>query len=112
MVSEDENMSELVDKVKVKGMQKEIKLLEKRKMKMEKLYEKMCGKSYTQTEVIDEDISEEPSEEYMEARSKAEARIEAGGAVSSVVKDYPKFADMLLNDLGGKEGRPDSDLNN
>ena len=135
MVSEDENMSELVDKVKVKGMQKEIKLLEKRKMKMEKLYEKMCGKSYTKSEVIDEDSvneigmfndprssgnfdhltsngDDEPSEEYMEARSKAEARIEAGGAISSVVKDYPKFADMLLNDLGGKEGRPDSDLNN
>ena len=27
-------------------MQREVKDLEKRKMKMEKLYEKMCGKSY------------------------------------------------------------------
>ncbi len=33
---------------------KEIKLLEKRKGKMEKMYEKMCGKKYQQTEVVDE----------------------------------------------------------
>jgi hypothetical protein len=135
MVSEDENLSGLVDKKKMKEMQKEIKLLEKRKMKMEKLYEKMCGKSYTKSEVIDEDSvneigmfndprmssgnfdhltsngDDEPSEEYMEARSKAEERIENGEAISMVVKDYPKFSDMLMNDLGGKEGRPDSDLN-
>ena len=35
-------------------MQKEIKLLEKRKGKMEKMYEKMAGKKYQQTEVVDE----------------------------------------------------------
>ena len=39
----------------MKEMQKEIKLLEKKKAAMEKLYEKMCGKSYVKTEVIDED---------------------------------------------------------
>ena len=36
----------MVDKKKMKDMQKEIKLLEKRKAKMEKMYEKMSGKSY------------------------------------------------------------------
>ena len=56
MVSEDENLAELVDKKAIKGMQKEIKLLEKRKAKMEKMYEKMCGKSYTKTEVVDETV--------------------------------------------------------
>ena len=124
MVSEDENMSELVDKVKVKGMQKEIKLLEKRKMKMEKLYEKMCGKSYTKSEVIDEDsVNEigmfhdprmgsndyltsdsEPSEGYMKAKLEAEERVDAGEEVEDVVKDYPKFEEMLLQDLGLKYG--------
>ena len=44
-ISEDENLSELVDKKKMKDMQREIKLLEKRKSKMEKMYEKMCGKN-------------------------------------------------------------------
>jgi hypothetical protein len=125
MVSEDENMSELVDKVKVKGMQKEIKLLEKRKAKMEKMYEKMCGKSYAKTEVIDEDsvneigmfhdarmssgkfdhlTSEEPSEGYMEAKLEAEDRVDAGEEIEDVVKDYPEFEEMLFQDLKGKYG--------
>lgn len=54
MVSEDENLSELVDKKKMKEMQKEIKLLEKKRATMEKMYEKMCGKSYTKKEMVDE----------------------------------------------------------
>lgn len=56
MVTEDENLSELADKNKIKLMQREVKDLEKRKMKMEKLYEKMCGKAYKKTEVVDEDL--------------------------------------------------------
>ncbi len=59
MVSEDESLSELVDKKKMKEMQKEIKLLEKRKAGMEKLYEKMCGKSYTKKEIVDETQNED-----------------------------------------------------
>ena len=55
MVTEDESLSELVDKTKIKAMQREVKDLERRKMKMEKLYEKMCGKSYKKTEMVDED---------------------------------------------------------
>ena len=54
MVTEDDNLSQLVDRKKMKEMQREVKDLEKRKMKMEKLYEKMCGKSYTKEEIIDE----------------------------------------------------------
>jgi hypothetical protein len=46
MVTEDENLSELVDKKKIKLMQREVRDLEKRKTQMERLYEKMCGKSY------------------------------------------------------------------
>ena len=46
MVTEDDSLSELVDKAKMKEMQREVKILEKRKAKMEKVYEKMSGKSY------------------------------------------------------------------
>lgn len=56
LVSEDESLSELIDSKKVKLMQKEIKDLQKRKLKMEKLYEKMCGKKYRKQEVVDEDL--------------------------------------------------------
>ena len=53
-ISEDENLSELVDKAKMKQMQKDIKELEKRKSKMEKIYEKSCGKKYQKQEMVDE----------------------------------------------------------
>ena len=53
-IAEDENLSELVDKKKMKDMQKEVKLLEKKKAQMEKVYEKMCGQKYTKTEIVDE----------------------------------------------------------
>jgi len=55
-INEDENLQELIDKSKMKQMQKEIKLLEKRKAKMEKIYEKMCGKKYQKEEIVDEEM--------------------------------------------------------
>ena len=58
-ITEDESMSELMDKKKVKALQKEIKVLEGRKSKMEKMYEKMCGKSYTKKEIVDETQNED-----------------------------------------------------
>jgi hypothetical protein len=54
MIDEDINLSELVDKSKIKSMQKEIKILEKMKAKMGKVYEKMTGKAYTKEEIVDE----------------------------------------------------------
>ena len=53
-INEDENLKELIDKAKMKQMQREIKLLEKKKAKMEKLYEKSCGKKYSRKEMVDE----------------------------------------------------------
>jgi len=57
-INEDENLSELVDKAKVKEMMKTIKELNKRAAKMEKIYEKSCGKSYSRQEEIvgEEDV--------------------------------------------------------
>ena len=46
LVNEDSEMAELLDKGKVNAMRKEIKVLEKRCGKMQKMYEKMCGKAY------------------------------------------------------------------
>ena len=44
MVSEDENLSELIDKKAMNEMRKEIKQIEKMQEKLEKLYEKKNGK--------------------------------------------------------------------
>ncbi len=59
MVNEDSDLAEMMDKAKIKAIQKEIKELEKRKSKMEKLYEKSCGKKYQQQEIVDETQIEE-----------------------------------------------------
>ena len=57
MVTEDENLSELVDKKKIKLMQREVRDLQKRKTQMERLYEKMCGKAYKKPITdVDEDM--------------------------------------------------------
>jgi len=53
MVSEDENLSELIDKKRVKMMEREIKEIEKAKLKLEKLYEKMSGGK--KKEIVDEE---------------------------------------------------------
>ena len=53
MVSEDENLSELIDKKRVKMMEREIKEIERAKLKLEKLYEKMSGSK--KKEVVDEE---------------------------------------------------------
>ncbi len=58
-INEDENLKELIDKTKMKEMQREIKLLEKKKSAMEKVYEKMCGKAYQRAEIVDEIQSED-----------------------------------------------------
>ena len=53
-INEDDNLKELIDKSKMKQMQREIKDLERKKMKMEKIYEKSCGKKYTKKGMVDE----------------------------------------------------------
>ena len=58
MVTEDENLSELVDKVKMKEIQRAVKELEKKKAGMEKMYEKLSGKAYTKPEIVDETTDE------------------------------------------------------
>ena len=55
-INEDEALSDLVDKKKIKELQKEIKILEKRKSKLEALYEKKTGKSYKQ-DITEEDYN-------------------------------------------------------
>jgi len=56
MVSEDENLSELIDKKAMNEMRKEIKEIERAKMKLEKLYEKMSGGK--KKEMVDEEMND------------------------------------------------------
>lgn len=86
MVSEDENLSELISKSAVKEMQKEIKEIRKMQEKLKKVYEKKNGKKpvemVDEEEKVDEggygmpsyeedDIKEETNEEFNRFRKLA-----------------------------------------
>jgi len=60
MVSEDENLSELIDKKQVKIMEKEIKEIERAKLKLERLFEKAGGKK---KEMVDEEKKDDEMNE-------------------------------------------------
>jgi len=87
-ISEDENLSELIDKKKMKDMQKEIKLLEKKKAGMEKMYEKMCGKKYQQAEIVDE------TEELGEDRATRADKMMSGEYDDEDYKDSKRYDDI------------------
>lgn len=72
LVNEDENLAELIDKKKIKEMQKEIKQLEKTKLKLEKLYEKKTGGKKKDV------VTETPSEEDMDHQDALDAASEEG----------------------------------
>ena len=114
MVSEDENLSELIDKKRVKEMQKEIKILEKEKSKMEKMYEKMGAKK---KEIVDEveELEEETVEEggydsnYEEDDMNEEVIDEAGNIDSnqepkSFLKKTP-YSSMEEDDVNEEVNR-------
>ena len=101
MVSEDENLAELMDKKKLKAMQKEVKVLEKRKAKMEKMYEKMCGKKYQREEIVDEVAEDQLFEQQ---------KYDESGMVKNVQAKVAAFKDVVLpqefKDVGGKADVP------
>jgi hypothetical protein len=94
MVTEDDNLSELVDKKKMKEMQREVKLLEKKKAGMEKMYEKLAGESYVKTEIVDE--AEEVTEYFDDVvddimdqvKSRKDAEKIAGAINAKYVGNY------------------------
>jgi len=77
MVSEDENLSELIDKKESKMMEREIKEIEKAKLKLEKLYEKACGSK--PKEMVDEDARTDAEEEgYLDGMKDEKEDMEEG----------------------------------
>tara|TARA_B110000285_G_C14990939_1_gene546298 strand:+ start:129 stop:1055 length:927 start_codon:yes stop_codon:yes gene_type:complete len=83
MVSEDENLSELIDKKAMNEMRKEIKQIEKMQEKLEKLYEKKNGKK--PVEVVDEE--EKMDETYSASSYEEDDSVSEGGYDSSYEED-------------------------
>ena len=89
-INEDENLKELIDKAKMKQMQKEIKLLEKKKAKMEKLYEKSCGKRYKKEEMVDEttEVDESFDSVVDKIMDQGKSREDAEKIAGAINRDY------------------------
>tara|TARA_R110001599_G_scaffold281699_1_gene483512 strand:- start:681 stop:1979 length:1299 start_codon:yes stop_codon:yes gene_type:complete len=93
-INEDDNLKELIDKSKMKQMQREIKDLERKKMKMERIYEKSCGKKYAKKEMVDE--TEEVDESFDsvvdkimdQGKSREDAEKIAGAINAKYVGNY------------------------
>ena len=81
MVSEDENLSELISKSAVKEMQKEIKEIRKMQEKLKKVYEKKNGKK--PVEVVDEEekMDETYSASYEEDSIKEDKECDSCGVM-------------------------------
>ena len=80
-INEDDNLKELIDKTKMKQMQREIKDLERKKAKMERIYEKSCGKKYAKKEMMDEvdAINEALNKELGKFGPDLKKRLESAG---------------------------------
>ena len=87
MVSEDENLSELIDSKKKKSMEREIKEIEKAKAKLEKVYEKMSGGK--KKEIVDED-KEDMDETYSASTYEEDDSVSEGGYDSTYEEDDMK----------------------
>ncbi len=81
MVSEDENLSELISKSAVKEMQKEIKEIRKMQEKLKKVYEKKNDKK--PVEVVDEEekVDETYSASYEEDSIKEDKECDSCGVM-------------------------------
>ena len=96
MVSEDENLSELIDKKRVKMMEREIKEIEKAKLKLEKLYEKACGSK--PKEMVDEDAREDSTlDDAAVGVTDEKEDVEEGYSKSSYEEDDLKEIDRYRN---------------
>ncbi len=96
LVSEDENLSELIDKKAMNEMRRNIKEIEKAKLKLEKLYEKACGSK--PKEMVDEDASEDSSlDDAVVGVTDEKEDVEEGYSKSSYEEDDLKENDRYRN---------------
>ena len=97
MVSEDENLSELISKSAVKEMQKEIKEIRKMQEKLEKLYEKKNGKKMPKMVDEVEELEEETVDEggYDSNYEEDDSKVDEG---NNPEDDGLAYTDGVLGD--------------
>ena len=96
-LDEDEDLKAMMDKKATSKIQKEIKLLEKAKSKVEKIMGKSKGKK---KEVIDEIEEDEANPEFVKALNQAEEMYHGGLDIETIlVKFNPRMRDDLRRHL-------------
>ena len=96
-LDEDEDLKAMMDKKATSKIQKEIKLLEKAKSKVEKIMGKSKGKK---KEVIDEIEEDEANPEFVKALNQAEEMYHGGLDIEDIlVKFNPRMRDDLRRHL-------------
>jgi hypothetical protein len=96
-LDEDEDLKAMMDKKATSKIQKEIKLLEKAKSKVEKIMGKSKGKK---KEVIDEIEEDEANPEFIKALNQAEEMYHGGLDIETIlVKFNPRMRDDLRRHL-------------
>lgn len=101
MVSEDENLSELISKSAVKEMQKEIKEIRKMQEKLKKVYEKKNGKKPEAKEIVDEEEKVDeggygmPSYEEDDNKPSMEEELNEAESPEKIINKMVQNADKL-----------------
>jgi|GEM_PF-2473927 len=110
-LDEDEDLKSLTDDKKVKAISKDIKTLEKAKLKLEKISNKTKNIKKEVIDEVEEETEMEPSEAYMIAKQDAEDRYDEGEDIDSILDTIldltPKEKNMLRLDLEGKNNGMD-----
>ena len=125
-LDEDEDLKNLTDKKKLKAIGKDIKVLEKAKVKIEKILAKANKKKGLKKEVIDEDTVTEADGDAEQAKETADELERAADAAKEIgdtelfeededVVDYRKEsltkianeAEEMFEKLTGRDGSPD-----
>ena len=110
LVNEDENLADLVDKKKIKEMQKEIKLLEKAKTKMEKVFEKMGGvrTEVTSGDTVEAGMTEDTSDQVATDDAEDAAEEASEGLGENLTSEHQGYDDKEDESLGMEDG-PEKD---
>ena len=124
-LDEDEDLKNLTDKKKLKAIGKDIKVLEKAKVKIEKILDKANKKKGLKKEVIDEDTVTEADGDAEQAKETADELERAADAAKEIGDtelfeeddevDYRKEsltkianeAEEMFEKLTGRDGSPD-----
>jgi len=107
MIDENSDLAELIDKKRLKEMQRDIKKLEKEKARHEKMYERLAKSPYSKKKIIDENLKKYLAEGKLlkESLDIEKLRFEVDD-VASYLEDESLEKEVMDNVLSKNEDDP------